>query len=137
MPDSSRKHRSILSAEVLEARQLLSTVSIQATGFTGEEVMVVTDAETGDQLFGTRVFETGTLAATRNNTFTFEVDDSVKLTDLRINFVNDFLREHGCAMMEFKAAMGEATFSTPMVTFRLLMRTKSNSTATSGKRHGL
>lgn len=67
---------------------MLSTVSIEAVGSTGEEILVVTAGET--ELFRTNVFESGTLAATRNNTFAFDVDDSIALSDLRINFVNDF-----------------------------------------------
>lgn len=88
MHQTSRAQRSFLSADVLEPRQMLSTVSIEAVGSTGEEVMVVTAGES--EVFRTTVFESGTLAATRNNTFTFEVDDSLAVSDLRINFVNDF-----------------------------------------------
>jgi len=84
----SRDHETVLSAERLESRQMLSTVSISAVGSTGEEVMVVTAGET--EVFRTTVFQSGTLAATRNNTFTFEVDDSLTVSNLRIKFVNDF-----------------------------------------------
>jgi len=88
MSDSSLNLRSILGAEVLESRQMLSTVSISAVGSTGEEVMVVTVGET--EVFRTGVFQTGSLPALRSNPYTFEVDDSLEVSDLRINFVNDF-----------------------------------------------
>lgn len=88
MTDSLHHYRTLLSAELLESRQLLSTVSITAVGSTGEEVMVVTVGET--EVFRTGVFQTGSLSATRSSPYRFEVDDSVEVSDLRINFVNDF-----------------------------------------------
>jgi len=72
--------RTHLSVEALEGRLMLSTVSLDALGSTGDEVLVV---NVGDaEVFRTNVDTTA-------NVFTFEVDDSVAVSDLRINFVND------------------------------------------------
>ena len=60
---------------------MLSTVSINAVGSTGEEVLVVTAA--GAEVFSATVSSSG-------DEFTFDVDDSLSVSDLRINFVNDF-----------------------------------------------
>ena len=60
---------------------MLSTVSIDAAGTTGEEILVVT--ANGAEVFNTNV-------STNVNTFTFDVDNSLSVSDLRINFVNDF-----------------------------------------------
>ncbi len=60
---------------------MLSTVTIEAFGYTGEEVMVVTAGET--ELLREVV------PSSQEGSFTFDVDDSLSFDDLRINFVND------------------------------------------------
>lgn len=64
----------------LEARMMLSTVSIEATGETGQENIRITvgDEVVVDQI----VSQTG-------STFNFNVADSIELSDIRIEFTND------------------------------------------------
>ena len=80
MTNTSRNQGMPLAIEALEPRQMLSTVSIDATGFTGEEIMEVTAG--GAEVFTTNVSAEG-------GTFTFEVDDSIVISDLQVSFVND------------------------------------------------
>ena len=80
MPFSASHRDSFLSVEPLEERQMLSTVAIDAVGTTGEEILVVT--ANGSELFSSVVSASG-------SELSFEVDDSLAVADLQINFVND------------------------------------------------
>ena len=80
MPFSVSHRDSFLSVEPLEERQMLSTVAIDAVGTTGEEILVVT--ANGSELFSSVVSASG-------SELSFEVDDSLAVSDLQINFVND------------------------------------------------
>ena len=69
-----------LYVEHLEQRQLLSTVVIEAAGTTGEELISVTADNV--EVLNETVSQDG-------STFTFEVDDALSVSDLRLNFLND------------------------------------------------
>ena len=70
-----------LDAEVLENRMMLSTVSIQAFGETGQESIEVSVA-------GQTVL-TQDNVSTQGEVITFETDDNFDIGDLQISFTND------------------------------------------------
>ena len=75
-----------LEVEHLEDRQMLSTVQIFAAGTTGNEQL---ELRIDNQFV--EIFNVGDGADSRNfDTLTFESDQTIDVTSLRVSFVNDF-----------------------------------------------